>query len=294
MFAAIHACRYEGGVSSFFSQLRAELRKLAGRRRTWIAFGAALSCQLIGASLLRLPVVREALARQFHQAGLSFAESFTGLTCAAYMLANTMTIVGSLFIALVAADLVAQEREEGTLRTIFCRPVTRGRIFTIKLLLAVGYAVAFTWFCGGCGLAIGLIAEGPGRLVMVGYKESVFGIFEWDVGLLRYGLAVLLNSMSQVTVALLAFAFSCLRMKPAAATVLALSVCIADEVIRNLPAMESVRPYFLMTRIVAWVGAYNDPLHTARLWRSHSELAVFDVVVAIAAWIAFRRSEFKP
>ncbi|MEA3209654.1 MAG: type transport system permease protein [Chthoniobacter sp.] len=278
----------------FFTQLRWELFKLAARPRTWLGFGAAVLWQLLGAGVLRLPAVRAGIAHQFHRAGLNFAENFTGLTSSAYMLANAMTFVGSLFIALIAADLVAQEREEGTLRMIFSRPITRGRIFVLKLLVALGYTLGFTWFVGLCGLAIGLIAEGPGRLAMVGYKESVFGVFEWSEGLWRYWLAVLLVSISECTVALLAFAFSCLRMKPAAATVLALTVFIADDLVRNVPALHSVRHHFLMTRVIAWVGAYNDPLHVARLRRSYSELAIFDVALAGAAWLAFRRNEFKP
>jgi ABC-2 type transport system permease protein len=281
-------------VPSFLVQLRFELLKLARRRRTWLGVGAAVSWQLLCASLLRLPAVRARIAEHFHQAGLTFTESFSGLTCAAYVLASTMTIIGALFIALVAADLVAQEREEGTLRMVFARPVKRRRIFAMKVSIALAYAVAFTWFCGACALTIGLIAEGPGRLVMVGYKESVFGVFDWREGLWRYALAVALDSISLCTVALLAFAFSCARMKPATATALALTVCIADDAIRNLPAMQSVRHQFLMTRVVAWVGAYNDPLQTARIRRAYVELAVFDVGFIGAAWLVFRRSEFKP
>ena len=281
-------------MRSFFTQLRWELRKLGARPRTWLGFGAAVVWQLAGALVLRLPAVRAGIATQFHRAGLTFAENFTGLSAAAYMLANTITLVGSVFIALVAADLVAQEREEGTLRMIFSRPVTRGRIWVVKLLVALGYALGLTWFIGFCGLAIGLIAEGPGRLAMVGYKESVFGVFEWEEGVGRYWLAVLLVSLSECTVALLAFAFSCGRVKPAAAAALALSVFIADDTVRNLPSMQSVRHHFLVTRVIAWVGAFNDPLHLARMRRCYSDLAIFDAAVAGAAWLVFRRSEFKP
>ena len=293
-FAIGPSDRYQRSVSSLFTQLRWELRKLFARPRTWLGFGAAVLWQFAGALVLRLPVVRAGIAHQFHQAGLSFAESFTGLTSAAYMLANTMTFVGSLFIALIPADLVAQEREEGTLRTTFCRPVSRGRVYLVKLLVTLGFALTFTWFCGLCGLAIGLIAEGPGRLVMIGYTESVFGVFEMGEGLWRYALAVLLVSLSECSVALLTFAFSCTRMKPASAVVLALTVFVADDAVRNLPALAGVRHHFLMTRVISWVGAFNDPLHVVRLRRCYSELALIDVALAGAAWLAFRRSDFKP
>lgn len=293
-FLPRHASKCRSDVRSYLIQLRWELRKLAARPRTWLGFGAALVWQVAGAMILRIPAVRAGITAQFHHAGLSFAESFTGLTSAAYMLANTMTFVGSVFVALVAADLVAQEREEGTLRTIFSRPVTRWRLFSIKLLTALAYTVVLTWFIGLCGLAIGLVAEGPGRLVMIGYKESIFGVFEWGEGLRRYTLAVALVSASECTLALFAFAFSCGRMKPVTAAALALSVFIIDDAVRNLPALQSVRHHFLMTRVIAWAGAYNDPLHTARLRRCYSDLAILDAALAGAAWLAFRRSEFKP
>jgi hypothetical protein len=51
-------------------------------------------------------------------------------------------------------------------------------------------------------------------------------------------------------------------------TGLMLSIFIADDRIRNLPAMGNVRHHFPTTRMLAWVGAYNDPLYTACLRKS--------------------------
>lgn len=281
-------------MPSFFRQWLWEVRKLLARPRTWLGVGAVLFWQIVEICILRLPAVRASIAAGFRKFGFTFAESFTGLTAASYLLANTMTFVGTLFIALIAADLMAQEREEGTLRMLLARPVGRARLFSLKLLTAIAFTLLFTWFIGLSGFVIGLIAEGPGRLVMVGYKESVLGVFEWSEGLRRYGLAVLLVSLGVCTIALTAFTFSCARMKPASATAIALSIFIADDAVRNIPSMLPLRHHFLMTRIIAWVGAFNDPLHVERLQRAYTELAVLNLALVAVAWLLFRRAEFKP
>ena len=48
------------------------------------------------------------------------------------MLRTTVLLIGTLFVALVAGDIVAKEVEDGTLRVLPCQPISRLRVLTVK------------------------------------------------------------------------------------------------------------------------------------------------------------------
>ncbi|MGB8166126.1 MAG: ABC transporter permease subunit, partial [Chthoniobacteraceae bacterium] len=154
----------------FCVQLSWEFRKLAARRRTCLAPVACLGFQLCLSLFLRLPSVRAKIAAEYWRHQLEFADYFTGLTTAAYLLGNTMTFVGCLFVALITTDIVGQEIEEGTMRTLLTRPVRRNAVLLQKLIVAAAFAVGLSVFIGTSGLCLGLLIEGRGPLLMIGVK----------------------------------------------------------------------------------------------------------------------------
>lgn len=52
--------------------------------------------------------------------------------------------------------------------------------------------------------------------------------------------------------------FSCFKMKPAAATILTLTVFFIDVVLTNLPYFQSLRHWFMSYHIGFWVRTYHD------------------------------------
>ncbi len=276
----------------FLRQLKWELSRLLHRRRTYLAFGVLVVFELLLLTILQFDPVRSSIRNAVHHAGYSFDANFSGLTLAAYMMGHTM-VLGNCFVALVTGEILAGEAEDGTLRMIFCRPVARRFIFAQKLLVCALYTTAVTWFIGGSALAVGLIFEGPGNLLIWSFQDELHAWFEFQPGLERYCLAVGLMNLSMFSLCAVAFAFSCFDLKPAAATVLTLTLFLADNQLREMPQLRVAKPYFVMTRFVTWLRAYADPIPWPEVARNYSMLFAFNTGLLGLGYWRFCRRDLK-
>lgn len=279
----------------FLRQLRWELRKLWRRPRTYVGFGAALAIELLLLGLLRLPAVRAQFLERVWtmQRHLGIRAPFSALTNAVEVVGQTMLFVGAVAIAMVGAELVGREIENGTLRMALARPVSRTSLFFQKLLAAVSYAVGLTLFVGTTSLALALLFEPVGQLVVVSARDGVIGVHEPTAGLARYAIALGLLVVSMATPALLALMLTCLPMRATTAAMLAVMVLLGDWVVHTHPTLAVVSPYTLTTRIVSWRQAFHQAIPWGRLERNYGELAAIDATLVIVAWLAFLRRALK-
>src|SRR6266704_195822 len=88
----------------FLIQLRNELWKLFGKKRTYIGYGAFLLAQIV--VVLIFHYSESARRRVFAGGG---EQIFSSLTCATVMILPLAFILLPLYIALVGGDLVAKE-----------------------------------------------------------------------------------------------------------------------------------------------------------------------------------------
>lgn len=277
----------------FLLQLRWELHRLWCRPRTYLAFGASLGAEIAISLLLKSPAARVAVAQDLWRVRVRFDDAYSGLTVAAHLLGESMLAIGALGLALVGADLIGREAEDGTLRMVFCRPVSRERVFVQKLIVIAIYSAALTVFIAVSSLTCGLVFEGPGNLVMIVTREGILGGFHFWPGLVRYALATVLLGGCIFIIPLLAFALSCFRMKPAAAMALALGFFLADDVIRVMPGTQSVARVWAVTpRIRVWREAFNKRIRWYRIRDGYAILLPIGVVVIASGWWGFRRREF--
>ena len=102
-------------MSLFFFQLRNELKKLFARKRTYLGFGAFLLLEIVILFMLNRPKPREGFRHMIEQSGYGFEHYFSGLTLGFQMLTWTTFLIGALYLALVAGDVMSKEVEDGTL-----------------------------------------------------------------------------------------------------------------------------------------------------------------------------------
>lgn len=280
-------------MTLFAYQLRNELLKLFARKRTYIGFGAFLLVEGIVLFLLNLPKPKAAFRRMIEDNGYAFERYFSGLTLGMMMLMWTTFLLGALYLALVGGDVVAKEVEDGTLRMMLCRPIARARLLGLKYLACGAYTFALVIFVGLSALGTGILFKGLGGLFVFAPLERIFALHELGPGLGRYGAALPLLALCLLTVTSLAFLFSCLNVKPAAATILTLSLFFFDSIFRNVPYFESLRPYFLTTHMAAWMRV----LEPAIAWRvmavDYAYLLAIDATLFLVAAAIFERRDFK-
>lgn len=272
----------------FLRQLKNELYRLFARRRTYIGFAMFFLLQLIVLLLLQLPASQRGFAHQLGMFNLMFEEYFGGLTLAVIVVVTTVGFLGALFLALVAGDIVAKEAEDGTLRMVLSRPITRLRLLTVKWLACVIFGVLLILFIAGTSLLFGALSRGGlGKLFIAPPPHIPFEMQVYDTGpaLIRFALAMGVLSLTIQVVSTLAFMFSCFRIKPAAAAILACALLFIDTLVRIMPFSDSYRHWFVTFHASKWFWVFEQNFRWEAFVKSMIVLAVLNLLLwLIGAW----------
>jgi len=278
----------------FVAQLRNELLKLFARKRTYIGFGAFLFVQVAILLLLQLPKAKRAFQQLLESNGYGFEEYYSGLTLGLLIILFTVGMLGALYLALVSGDVVAKEVEEGTMRMILSRPVSRLRVLTVKFLACAIYSFVLLAFIGMTSLLAGVIYRGGlGKLFVYAPHEQLFALFDTREGLWRFVRGVGFMGISLQVVSTLAFMFSCFQMKPAAATILSLSVLFVDLVLRNIPYFAGFQQWFITYHTACWVRTFNDIVPWWSIVQSLIYLGALNLTFLVVGAMSFCSRDFK-
>jgi ABC-2 type transport system permease protein len=202
-------------------------------------------------------------------------------------------LLGALYLALVSGDVMSKEIEDGTLRMMLCRPVSRLRIVALKVLAIIVYTFALSAFIGVTALAAGTLYGGTGGLFAFAPLEKIFAIYEFGPGLARYAIALPLLGLSLLTISALGFFCSCLPMKPAAATIVTLSIFFIDTILKTIPNFESIRDWFLTARMNAWLHVFEYQIPWETMTEDYIWLLAIDATLVILGWVVFQQRDFK-
>jgi hypothetical protein len=126
----------------FFYQLKNELWKLFGKKRTYIGFLMLMLAQLLIVGLLRYyPPAHHSLMRAVERSGFAGEQYLSMLTIATIMAVVLAYTMLPLYVALIGGDMVSKEAEDGTLRMILSRPVSRVRLLCLKWLAGFVFSI---------------------------------------------------------------------------------------------------------------------------------------------------------
>ncbi|MDA8969217.1 ABC transporter permease [Akkermansiaceae bacterium] len=279
---------------TFLAQLSGELRKLFARRRTYIGYFVFL---VFEALLLTLWVKLgrgqvEALAERNL---IPIDQLYSSLTSTYWIMGGSMFLLGSIYFALVAGDVVAKEAEDGNMRMVLARPVSRLRVLLLKYVAVIIYTVTFVIFVGVTGYGMSVIAMGSeGGLFVWNPDMFILAVYpDWTEAFIRLFAGACLMGLSMCVVTSLGFFFSCMKMKPAAATIMALSVFFLDFVLQNIPFLAGFREYFITFRMSAWIYLLAEQIPWARLIESYAILMGLNVSLFVGGWMIFQARDFK-
>lgn len=280
-------------MSLFLLQLRGEFTKLFARKRTYIGFGVFVAIELALIALLSMDSVQKSLQKVITRSGYAAEEYLSGLTLALLVLVWSVFLLASLYLALISGDLVAKEAEDGTLRMILCRPISRARLLLIKAIACMAYTVVLVVFIAGTALIAGLLYGGTGGLFVFVPTERLFALYDFSTGLTRYAWAIPCLALSLSTISSLGFFFSCMNVKPAAATILTLSVFLVDMILKNIPFFEDIRGWFLTSKMNAWLSVFEYHIPWESMIASYTWLMAVNASLLLLAWVIFERRDFK-
>ncbi len=280
----------------FLLQLRNELWKLFGKKRTYIGFGAFLLAQNAMLLVFRFTRWRTDMERLLQGNGYIAEEFISALTVAVIMLIPQIILLLPLYTALVGGDLVAKETEDGTLRMILSRPVSRFRLLLLKWVAGIIFCAALVLTLGGTALGFAMIwFPWKGMFVFSpGFApDSVFNVLSASDGLWHYAWSQLLITLNACSIMALAFMFSCLNMKPAAASILALSYLFLNLVLEGIPFFDRFDRFSLTHHFRSWLVIYADPTPWWRIGESVCVLSAFSITAFLIGAACFHARDIK-
>src|SRR6266550_4187163 len=138
----------------FFAQLKNELWKLFGKKRTYIGFGAFVLAQTAMLLIFKFGRPQQDFERMLSSNGYVPTEFISALTVSVVMLMPQIILLMPLYASLVGGDFVAKEYEDGTLRMILSRPISRTRLLFVKWVAGVIFAAVLVLVLGVTALGI--------------------------------------------------------------------------------------------------------------------------------------------
>jgi ABC-2 type transport system permease protein len=148
-------------------------------------------------------------------------------------------------------------------------------------------------FIGCTALLTGFVWRGLGSLCAVIPEDRLFALFPPGEGLIRYFGALPFFALSLCSIVSLAFMFSCCNMKPAAATVITLTVFFVDRILYFWPQFADYKPWFMTTHMVTWVNMFRAPIPWAKLAEDYLYLFALNATFFVVGCTIFLRRDFK-
>ncbi len=277
----------------FLAQLNNELWKLFGKKRTYIGFGAFVLVQTVMLLMFKYTRWQAQFERMLSGNGYLASDYISALTVALVMLIPQVLLLLPLYVTLVGGDLVAKEAEDGTLRMILSRPISRFRLLLVKWLAGM-------LFCAVLVLMLDLVALGFARLLfpwkgMFAFfpMHQTFGVFPAGEGLTLYAfsaLFVVANAVAQLSVS---FMFSCFNIKPAAATILALSYLFMNMVMENIPFFRGYQNWFVTHHFDCWQRVFQTPAPWPQMLQSEVILLAISATAFLIGASVFQVRDIK-
>jgi ABC-2 type transport system permease protein len=277
-----------------YYQLRNELWKMFAKKRTYIGFGVFLLAESAILLIFRFwKGPRLEMARRLDLMGFDTAKYISNLTMATLVLILVAITLMPLYVALVGGDLLAKEAEDGTLRMILARPISRFRLALVKWLAGIVFSVVLSLVAGALGLAFASCLFPSGGLFVVLPWEGGFSVLEPGMGMTRYAFATAIMSIYAASIMGLALMFSCFNIKPAAATILALSVLLTCRIIQELPYFRDLQGWFITYHMNYWMKFFEERIPWAEIVQSLSVLFGFNLTLLIVGCVGFQVRDIK-
>jgi len=254
---------------------RWELRKLRAQKRTYLGLGAAV-----------LVPVAFSIAVAIQPGGPfgSYVDD-TGLAFPLVTLLFGSIWFYPLIAALVSGDIVANEDNNGTLKTILTRSVERSQIFFGKVLAAFSYSILAILLSGAVATVAGIIVSGFNPIPTLSGTTVTAG---HGLALVAASLGVYL--MPVLAISSFALLLSTVFRNSAAAVVGTLMFSLLLQLVVIIPGLEGLQPYLLSTQFNSWQGLLRTPADWDPIIRAAWVSAAYAIPsLAIALTVFLRR-----
>jgi ABC-2 type transport system permease protein len=189
--------------------------------------------------------------------GLIGAIAGNGLVLPVAAMTIALALLLPLAVAMAAADAIAGESAQGTLRGLLIAPVSRLRLVGMKAFGVLVVATLATSAVAGMGVLAGLCVVGTADGQLVTLSGSTLSL---TAALARVALVVVWTIGQLAAVGAVSLAISAVTDHPLVVLAAVLGGLIVFGVLSAIPALDWLQPFLLTTGWRAGVDALRDPL----------------------------------
>ncbi len=267
--------------------IRVELAVLARRPRTWISLAILVALPLAAAIFLATTHIADSPGQGF---ALLDEVLHNGTLLASAALAVDLIPLLPLAVLVVAGDTIAGEANNGTLRYLLTRPVSRSRLLTAKLISILAFVLTAVITVALSGYIAGvLLFPSSGSVTTISGGAPL----TFPQVLLRTVFAVLYVGVSMIGVASFALFLSAIVENPLGAALGGFALLVTSTTLDALNAAGSVQPYLPTHYWLKFVDLFRNPV----LWRDVERglllQAVYMVLLLGASWAYFMTKDIK-
>lgn len=197
-------------------------------------------------------------------------------------LALTVPLFLPVAVGAVAADQVAGDAADGTLRTVLAWPVGRTRLLAAKLLAVTAYAVAATFT-----VALSALATGAALFPMRDVTLLSGATIPLGAAFGRAVLIALVVAGCMAGVAVIGLTISTLTDSPATALAGTVGLIVAAEIVGSVPQLGSLQPWLFSFDWLAFADLLRTPMYWGTITHSLWVQAGYAVVCGSLAWARF-------
>jgi ABC-2 type transport system permease protein len=241
-----------------------ELYKIFKRPRTYIAFAVIAIIILLVQIALKfggeeyVSLMMSGLNESFVVPPKEILNGY--LVC--FIILNLLLIHVPILVALVAGDMLSGEANQGTLRLLLSKPVSRNQLLFGKFIAASVYTLLLLIWVALLSLFLSIMIFGTNQL-FVARMEQVNIISSGDI-LWRYGAAFVFAAIGLITVAALSYMLSAFADNSIGPIVATVCVIIVFTILTQMQIPfydETVKPYLFTTHMLGWKGFFYVRAH---------------------------------
>ncbi len=175
----------------------------------------------------------------------------------AFIILQTLLVHVPLLIALVSGDMISGEANQGTLRLLLTKPVSRTSLILGKFIASGLYTLVLLLWMAFWALGVSVLVFGVDDMLIL-KSEIVTQILSSDV-VWRYVAAFAFASLAMLTVSSLAFFLSLFAENSIGPIMATMSIIIVFTIINtlDLPVFNALKPYLFTSHMLGWKGFFD-------------------------------------
>ena len=270
-----------------------ELRKMFRRRVAHAGIAVSLFLTFLGAIGISMKMSRRP-GKEF--AGRLVSEMMNGLAFSETILLPGIYMILPMVIGIFAAASFAGEYQNGYLRTVAIRPISRWQIIISKftsltiysyILLGILFVVSYSTGALLFGVSGDVIVFGPAFL---GQGSQIF-IMQEDTAWVRLILSYTFAGFALISLSAMFLMFSAIFKKTAIAIVCPLGIYYTSYILNAIPFMESLQVFLPTRYLMLWKYVMAENIKWDLMMHDGIFLLLYTVTYLIVAAVVFEKSE---